>query len=81
MSVEKKVWYAPNKKEAYGDREIQAVIDCLNDGWLAGFGPKTVQFEKETAKLFSKKFVLSINESLLYEKRIYNIEHKSFNLN
>jgi CDP-6-deoxy-D-xylo-4-hexulose-3-dehydrase len=61
MNIEKKVWYAPNKKEAYGDREIQAVIDCLNDGWLAGFGPKTVQFEKDTAALFSKKFGLFVN--------------------
>jgi hypothetical protein len=31
MSLNKKVWYAPNKKEAYGDREIQAVLDCLNE--------------------------------------------------
>jgi len=61
MSLGKKVWYAPNKKEAYGDREIQAVIDCLNDGWLAGFGPKTIQFEKETAKLFSKNYGLFVN--------------------
>jgi len=61
MSLGKKVWYAPNKKEAYGDREIQAVIDCLNDGWLAGFGPKTIQFEKETAKLFNKKHGLFVN--------------------
>ena len=58
---QKKVWYAPNKKEAYGDAEIKAVVDCLNDGWLAGFGPKTVQFEKEVADLFSKKHGLFVN--------------------
>ena len=58
---QKKVWYAPNKKEAYGDAEIQAVVDCLNDGWLAGFGPRSVQFEKEVADLFSKQHGLFVN--------------------
>jgi CDP-6-deoxy-D-xylo-4-hexulose-3-dehydrase len=57
----KKVWYAPNKKEAYGDTEIKAVIECLNDGWLAGFGPKSIQFEKEVSELFSKKYGLFVN--------------------
>jgi CDP-6-deoxy-D-xylo-4-hexulose-3-dehydrase len=57
----KKIWYAPNKKEAYGDSEINAVIDCLNDGWLAGFGPKTIQFEKEVSELFNKKYGLFVN--------------------
>lgn len=61
MSNQKKVWYAPNKKEAYGDAEIQAVMDCLNDGWLAGFGPKTVQFEKEISEQFGKKHGLFVN--------------------
>jgi CDP-6-deoxy-D-xylo-4-hexulose-3-dehydrase len=61
MSVNKKVWYAPNKKEAYGDREIQAVLDCLNDGWLAGFGPRSVEFEKKVSELFSKKYGLFVN--------------------
>ena len=63
MSTEarKKVWYAPNQKEAYGDAEIQAVVQCLNDGWLAGFGPKTVQFEKEVSEAFSKKHGLFVN--------------------
>jgi len=57
----KKIWYAPNQKEAYGDAEINAVIECLNEGWLAGFGPKTVQFEQEVSQLFSKKFGLFVN--------------------
>ena len=61
MSANKKVWYAPNKKEAYGDAEINAVVECLNDGWLAGFGPKSVQFEKEVSELFSKKYGLFVN--------------------
>ena len=57
----KKIWYAPNQKEAYGEEEIKAVNNCLNDGWLAGFGPKTIQFEKEVSALFSKKFGLFVN--------------------
>ena len=60
-SVSKKVWYAPNKKEAYGDREINAVIECLNDGWLAGFGPRSIEFEEKISKEFSKKFGLFVN--------------------
>ena len=59
--MHKKVWYAPNKKEAYGDAEIKAVVDCLNDGWLAGFGPKSIQFEKEVSALFGKKYGLFVN--------------------
>jgi CDP-6-deoxy-D-xylo-4-hexulose-3-dehydrase len=59
--MHKKVWYAPNKKEAYGDAEIQAVVECLNDGWLAGFGPRTVKFEEEIAKAFGKKNALFVN--------------------
>jgi len=61
LSSQKKVWYAPNKKEAYGDAEIQAVVDCLNDGWLSGFGPRSIQFEKEVAELFSKQYGLFVN--------------------
>jgi len=57
----KKIWYAPNKKEAYGDLEIQAVIDCLNDGWLSGFGPKTIEFEQVVSNAFSKKHGLFVN--------------------
>jgi CDP-6-deoxy-D-xylo-4-hexulose-3-dehydrase len=59
--MSKKIWYAPNKKEAYGDEEIQAVVDCLNDGWLAGFGPKTVEFENRVSTLFGKRHGLFVN--------------------
>ena len=59
--MSKKIWYAPNKKEAYGQKEIQAVVDCLNDGWLAGFGPKSIQFENEVSSLFGKKHGLFVN--------------------
>jgi CDP-6-deoxy-D-xylo-4-hexulose-3-dehydrase len=61
MSINKKIWYAPNKKEAYGDLEIQAVIECLNDGWLAGFGPRSVEFEEKVSELFGKKYGLFVN--------------------
>jgi CDP-6-deoxy-D-xylo-4-hexulose-3-dehydrase len=61
MISSKKIWYAPNKKEAYGDLEIQAVIDCLNDGWLAGFGPRTIEFEEKVSALFGKKYGLFVN--------------------
>jgi CDP-6-deoxy-D-xylo-4-hexulose-3-dehydrase len=57
----KKIWYAPNKKEAYGDAEIKAVIDCLNDGWLAGFGPRTIEFEQKVSQAFGKKHGLFVN--------------------
>jgi len=61
MISSKKIWYAPNKKEAYGDLEIQAVIECLNDGWLAGFGPRTIEFEEKVSALFGKKYGLFVN--------------------
>jgi CDP-6-deoxy-D-xylo-4-hexulose-3-dehydrase len=59
--MKKKIWYAPNKKEAYGDAEIKAVVDCLNDGWLAGFGPRTIEFEQKISELFGKKHGLFVN--------------------
>jgi CDP-6-deoxy-D-xylo-4-hexulose-3-dehydrase len=59
--MSKKYWYAPHKKEAYGKEEIDAVIDCLNDGWLAGFGPKTIEFERKISELFGKKYGLFVN--------------------
>jgi CDP-6-deoxy-D-xylo-4-hexulose-3-dehydrase len=61
MSHNKKIWYAPNQKEAYGDAEIKAVVDCLNDGWLAGFGPRTIEFEEKVSELFGKKYGLFVN--------------------
>jgi CDP-6-deoxy-D-xylo-4-hexulose-3-dehydrase len=57
----KKVWYAPNKFESYGEEEIKAVEACLRDGWLAGFGDRTVEFEKRVADLFGKKTGLFVN--------------------
>jgi CDP-6-deoxy-D-xylo-4-hexulose-3-dehydrase len=57
----KKVWYAPNKFESYGEEEIKAVEECLRDGWLAGFGPRSVSFEQRVAALFGKRYGLFVN--------------------
>lgn len=57
----KKIWYAPYKFESYGEEEIQAVIESLRDGWLAGFGPRTVEFEEKIAKEFGKKYGIFVN--------------------
>jgi len=57
----KKIWYAPNKLEAYGEEEIKAVEQCLRDGWLAGFGPRSIEFEEKIAKEFGKKYGIFVN--------------------
>jgi CDP-6-deoxy-D-xylo-4-hexulose-3-dehydrase len=57
----KKIWYAPNQFESYGEEEIKAVEACLRDGWLAGFGKRTVAFEERVADLFGKKHGLFVN--------------------
>jgi len=57
----KKVWYAPNKFESYGEEEIKAVETCLRDGWLAGFGPRSIEFEEKIAKRFGKKYGVFVN--------------------
>jgi len=56
-----KIWYAPNKFESYGEEEIKAVEECLRDGWLAGFGKRTIQFEERVADIFGKKHGLFVN--------------------
>jgi CDP-6-deoxy-D-xylo-4-hexulose-3-dehydrase len=61
MATQKKVWYAPNQFEAYGEEEIQAVNDCLRAGWLAGFGPLTIEFEQKVSERFGKKHGLFVN--------------------
>ena len=57
----KKIWYAPNKFESYGEEEIKAVEQCLRDGWLAGFGPRSIEFEEKIAKFFGKKYGVFVN--------------------
>jgi CDP-6-deoxy-D-xylo-4-hexulose-3-dehydrase len=59
--MQRKVWYAPNKFESYGEEEIKAVEECLRDGWLAGFGPRSIEFEKKIAKRFGKKYGVFVN--------------------
>jgi CDP-6-deoxy-D-xylo-4-hexulose-3-dehydrase len=59
--VMKKIWYAPNKFESYGEEEIKAVEQCLRDGWLAGFGPRSIEFEEKIAKFFGKKYGVFVN--------------------
>lgn len=59
--MQKKVWYAPNKFESYGEEEIKAVEACLRDGWLAGFGPRSIEFEEKIAKEFGKKYGVFVN--------------------
>jgi len=59
--TQKKVWYAPNKFESYGEEEIKAVEQCLRDGWLAGFGPRSIEFEEKIAKRFGKKYGVFVN--------------------
>jgi CDP-6-deoxy-D-xylo-4-hexulose-3-dehydrase len=58
---QRKVWYAPNKFESYGEEEIKAVEQCLRDGWLAGFGPRSIEFEEKIAKRFGKKYGVFVN--------------------
>lgn len=59
--MEKKIWYAPNGFEAYGEEEINAVNTCLREGWLAGNGKYTTQFEEQVSAYFGKKYGLFVN--------------------
>jgi len=57
----RKIWYAPNKFESYGEEEIKAVELCLRDGWLAGFGPRSIEFEEKISAEFGKKYGVFVN--------------------
>jgi len=59
--MSKKIWYAPNQLEAYDTKEIDAVNNCLKEGWLAGNGKYTIAFEKEVATYFGKRYGLFVN--------------------
>ena len=58
-----KISYA---KTVYGQKEINAVVECLKEG--TQMGKRTTQFETEISKLFSKKHGLFVNSgsSALY---------------
>jgi len=60
MAEQKKVWYAPYKFEAFGQEEIDAVVSCLKDGWLAP-GPRTEEFENKMCEKFGKKCGVFVN--------------------
>ena len=55
------MWNAPHKFEAYGDAETDAVTACLRDGWLAGLGPKTEEFEIQATAYFGKQRGMLVN--------------------
>jgi len=57
----KKIWYAPNGFESYGEEEIKAVELCLRDGWLAGFGRYSIEFENRVSIAFGKQHGLFVN--------------------
>lgn len=55
-----RVTYAPDRKEVYGDEEIEAVVKSLKDGWLAP-GKLVKEFEEKVAKRFGKKYGVMVN--------------------
>ena len=61
MQHSKKIWYAPYKFESYGEEEIKAVEESLRSGLLGGQGPKCIEFEKQIAKRFGKKYGVFVN--------------------
>ena len=61
MQHSKKILYAPYKFESYGEEEIKAVEESLRSGWLGGQGPKCIEFEKQIAKRFGKKYGVFVN--------------------
>ena len=61
LTEKKRISYAPNMFEAYGEEEIQAVEKCLRDGFLAGFGKYSIEFEEKISKMFSKKYGIFVN--------------------
>ena len=59
----KKIWYAPNKTQAYGDEERAAVAHCLAEHcWLGGDGgPCVAEFERRICELFGKALGVFVN--------------------
>ncbi len=55
-----KIWYAPHQFQAYGDREIQAVVKSLNAGWLAP-GRRVAEFEDCVAALYGRRYGVMTN--------------------
>ena len=42
-------------------KKLKAVEECLRDGWLAGFGNKSIQFERRVANIFGKRYGVFVN--------------------
>lgn len=55
-----RVSYAPTRFEAFGEEEIQAVADCLRNGWL-GVGELVGEFEAQVAARFGRRFGVMVN--------------------
>lgn len=55
--LNKKVYYA---QAVYGEEEKKAVLDSLNNSFLAS-GPKVAEFEKVVSRLFGKKYGVAVN--------------------
>jgi len=49
-------------KAVYDQEEIDAVVQCLKDGWL-GPGVLTDEFENKIAALFGKRYGLFVNSN------------------
>lgn len=56
-TVRRKILYA---QAVFGKEEKKAVLESLDNGWLAS-GPKVAEFEKKVAKLFGKKYGIAVN--------------------
>lgn len=56
-TVNNKILYA---KAVFGNEEKQAVLNSLENGWLAS-GPLVKEFEAKIAALFNKKYALAVN--------------------
>lgn len=52
-----KVYYA---QAVYGDEEIEAVVQCLKEGWL-GMGKYVAEFQDKVAKIFGKQYGVVVN--------------------
>lgn len=55
--IQNKVLYA---QAVFGDEEKKAVLESMENGWLAA-GPLVKQFEEEIAALFGKKYGIAVN--------------------
>ena len=52
-----KIYYA---QAVYGDDEIEAVVQCLKEGWL-GMGKYVSEFQDKVAKVFGKQYGIVVN--------------------